>query len=58
MGVVGSEMHVGNFKSYRAANTDKYLQHYFVNRRNFNCPHMCVYRVHYFIFWGRGEWGF
>ncbi len=30
------------------------LQRYFVNRKNFNCLHAGVYRVHYFTFSGRG----
>ncbi len=42
---------------YRDINSS---QHYFVYRRNFNCLHTGVYRVHYFIiFWGdRGFWLF
>ncbi len=35
-------------------NSDRTSQHYVVYRRNFNYPHACVYRVHYFIFWARG----
>ncbi len=33
-------------------------QQYFVNRRNFNWLHGCVFRVHYIIILGKGDCGF
>ncbi len=48
---------------YKAVNSDRGLAvlryfRYFVNRRNFNCPHASVYWVHSIIFWEREDRGF
>ncbi len=31
---------------------------FYVQEEIFNCPHACLYRVHYIIFWERGDGGF
>jgi hypothetical protein len=46
---------ISSQEPYKAVNFD--IAALFLCRRNFHWPHSGVFRVHYFIFWGRGDRG-